>query len=54
MLVVSALKEIGNGNVTKEDLSKIKEVLTHDKKENILADSNLAPAWIRKIVTSLI
>lgn len=54
MLVVSALKEIGNGNVTKEELSKIKEILTHDKKENILADSNLAPAWIRKIVTSLI
>lgn len=54
MLVVSALKEIGNGHVTDTDLAKIKAALSTDTKENILADINLAPAWIRKIVLSLI
>ena len=53
MLVVSALKEIGSSNVTENDLMKIKSVLSHDTKENILADLSLAPMWIRKIILSI-
>lgn len=54
MLVVSALKELGNEKATDEDLAKIKLALSHDTKENILADLKLAPAWIRKIIIPLI
>jgi len=53
MLVVSALKEIGSSNVTEDDLMKIKSALSYDTKENILADLNLAPMWIRKIILSM-
>jgi hypothetical protein len=54
MLVVSALKEIGNKKATDEDLAKIKLALSHDTKENILADLKLAPVWIRKIIMPII
>lgn len=53
MLIVFALKEIGDKNITESDLVKIKEVLVQENKENILADLNLAPAWIRKIILKL-
>jgi hypothetical protein len=53
MLVVSALKEIGSSNVTEDDLMKIKSALSHDTRENILADLSLAPMWIRKIILSM-
>ena len=54
MLVVAALKEIGEGNITDDELQKIKSALIRDSKENILADLSLVPAWIRKIITPLI
>lgn len=53
MLIVSALKEIGEKNLTDSDLVKIKEVLKQENKENIIADLNLAPAWIRRIILKL-
>ncbi|MEG2673884.1 MAG: DUF6088 family protein [Muribaculaceae bacterium] len=53
MLVVSALKEIGSKDITEIELSKIIEVLSQEKRENILIDLNLAPAWIRKIILNL-
>lgn len=47
MLVTFALKEVGRDNMT-EDISKqIKRVLQKEKKENILVDEALMPAWIR-------
>lgn len=54
MLIVSALKERGKDNVTKEDLIVIRKALEQDNKEKIFSDLILAPAWIRKIITSLI
>jgi len=54
MLVVAALKEIGEGKVSTEQLSKITELITKEKKENIVADLQLAPAWIKKIIASII
>lgn len=52
MLIVAALKEIGEGNVTSEQLTKIKELISKEKKEDIIADLQLAPAWIKKLINS--
>ena len=49
-LVIFALKEIGNGNATTEELSRINEVLSYEKPEIIRHDAVLAPAWISDIL----
>ncbi|MBO6027330.1 MAG: hypothetical protein J6P73_08820 [Bacteroidales bacterium] len=48
MLIVSALREIGKDQVTKEQLAVIKEQLSHVSKEDYDHDIQLAPAWVRK------
>lgn len=52
MLLVAALKEIGEGNVSLEQHAKIKELISKEKQEDIIADLPLAPAWIKKIILS--
>lgn len=52
MLVVAALKEIGEGNVTNEQLTKINELISKEKREDIIADLQLAPAWIKKLINA--
>lgn len=54
MLVVSALKEIGEQSITENDLAVIRKALSHEKKEKIIEDIKLAPAWIRKIIQQII
>jgi hypothetical protein len=54
LLAISALKEIGKDNATDEQLQKIKEALQHEKRENIIHDTSLAPVWISKIISTLI
>jgi hypothetical protein len=54
MLVVAAIKEIGKGNLSASELEKLKSVLSYETKENILLDLELAPAWIKKIILSII
>ena len=54
MLVVSALKEIGEHSVTENDVNILKKVLSRESKENILEDIHLAPVWIRKIIHQII
>lgn len=49
MLVTFALKEVGKENVTEDITKRIKSVLQKERKENILADEALMPAWIRNI-----
>lgn len=49
-LVIFALKEIGKGNVREDELRKIKDVLAHEKEENIIYDATLAPEWIADIL----
>lgn len=49
MLVTFALKEIGKDNVTEDIIKRIKSVLQKERKENIVADEALMPAWIRNI-----
>jgi len=48
------MKEIGEGNLSDSDLEKIKSLLSHETKETIILDLKLAPAWIRKIILSII
>jgi ribosomal protein S20 len=52
-LIVFALKEIGNGKATENDLQKIKEALSHETHETILHDAKLAPEWISNIILKL-
>jgi hypothetical protein len=54
LLVIFALKEIGKNRVQDEHLQKIKEALLHEKQENIIYDSTLAPVWISNIIIKLI
>lgn len=54
MLVVAALKEIGEGKVTSEHLTKIKDLISKEKQEDIIADLQLAPAWIKKLILSVV
>jgi hypothetical protein len=51
MLVTSALKSVGCGKVTEEQISHTKQLLKKEDKESVLADLSLMPIWIRKIVT---
>jgi len=49
-LVIQALKEIGNGNVTEQQKEKIQEILKKEKPEHLKHDVKLAPVWIREIM----
>jgi len=53
-LVAAALKEIGKGKVTANELSKIKNILSLEPKEIVIPDAYIAPRWITDIVLSLI
>lgn len=49
-LVIQALKEIGNGNVTEQQKEKINELLKKEKSEHLKHDIKLAPVWVREIM----
>ena len=53
MLIVSALREIGEGKVTPEQLEIIKSHFSHISKPEFETDIQLMPLWIRKILLSL-
>lgn len=50
LLINSALKEIGQKNVTDEDKNKIKSLVAKEPKEIILQDIKLMPDWIASII----
>lgn len=47
MLVTFALKQIGRDNLSDDMAKQVKDLLKKEKKENILVDEALMPAWIR-------
>jgi hypothetical protein len=49
-LVIQALKEIGNGNITAEEEQKIMGLLRKEEVNNLKHDIALAPVWIQKIM----
>lgn len=53
-LVIQALREIGNGNVTDEQSAKIEALLKKEEPDIVKHDAKLAPAWIRKIMLNAI
>lgn len=52
-LVIQALRTIGQGNVTDEEIIKIKELLKDEKPFHLQHDLTLAPEWIRKIIVPI-
>jgi len=54
-LIVGTLKEIGEDNISEEQLKQLEKVLLHsEKKKILLKNANLAPAWIKKMILPLI
>ena len=51
-LVIQALKSIGQNKIENDMLTKLLTTLKNEKKEIILHDAKLAPAWINKILMS--
>ena len=51
-LAIQALKSIGQNKIDDEVLTKLVTILKKEKKENILHDAKLAPAWVNKILTT--
>ncbi len=49
-LVIQALKEIGNGKVSKKEEEKIVELLKKENSKHLFHDIALAPVWIQKIM----
>ena len=49
-LAIQALKEIGNGKVSEEEVNKIVELLKKEDKKDLKHDIALAPVWIQKIM----
>jgi len=52
-LAVSALREIGIGKATDEELSRLKEVISEIPSAIYNHDMTLAPAWVRKTFMAL-
>ena len=53
-LAIQALKTIGQNNMDDKILEKIKNILRQEKKENILKDAKLSPAWINKLLMQVL
>jgi len=53
MLIVSALREIGEGKTTPQQLEFIKSHLSNVSQKELNADIQLMPLWVRKILLSL-
>jgi len=49
-LVIQALRELGQEQVTESNKTKIHELLNKENPDHVLHDARLAPAWIRKIM----
>jgi hypothetical protein len=49
-LAIQALKTIGQKKVDEATIEKIKAILKNEKKEHIIIDAKLCPAWINKIL----
>ncbi|MCU0413782.1 MAG: DUF6088 family protein [Ignavibacteriaceae bacterium] len=53
-LVIQALKSIGKEKLEEEMLAKVKSMLKNEKNEIIMHDAKLVPAWINKILMSMV
>jgi hypothetical protein len=53
-LAIQALKTIGQNKIDEKTIEKIQAILKNEKKENIINDAKLSPAWINKILMQAI
>lgn len=53
MLMTTALRELGEENVTDSHIKQLKSVIKSHPEKLALSDLKLMPLWIRKIITSL-
>lgn len=53
-LVIQALRTIGKGKVTNEEIEKIILLLKKENKKKLLHDINLAPAWVAEIMSKAV
>lgn len=53
-LAIQALKTIGQNKVDDNTIEKFQAILKNEKKENIIIDAKLSPAWINKILMQAI
>jgi hypothetical protein len=49
-LVIQALKQIGNGNISEDEEKKILDLLKREDEKDLKYDIILAPVWIQKIM----
>ena len=50
MLVVSAMREIGQKSITEKQISKLKKYVNQVGESEFAHDIKLAPIWIRQIL----
>lgn len=50
MLITFALQRLGQGNVSEEQLDRVKHLLANELKGRIVEDLKLIPGWIRSII----
>ena len=53
MLITFALQTLGQGNLSEERFSRIKQLLSNEPKERISEDLKLIPGWIRSIILKM-
>jgi hypothetical protein len=51
MLAVQALRSLGKGNATDEEIAHIKTILQNENPAHLKHDFLLAPVWIRELLT---
>ena len=49
-LINSALKEIGQDNITEKDKTRITSLLSNESKDSVMQDVKLMPDWIASII----
>ena len=50
LLINSALKEIGQDNITEADKTRIKSLLSDESGDSVMQDIKLMPDWIASII----
>jgi hypothetical protein len=50
-LTIQALRTIGKDQATAEEIKQIKKILKNENPKHLQHDLQLAPVWIRKLMT---
>lgn len=52
MLAIQALRSLGKGNATKEEIAHIKMILQNENPTHLKHDLLLAPVWVRELLSN--